>query len=173
MVQEAKDLRLADLLPYGWKALQDTSSDAKAGSAVGYRTDGFDLEGWWLTKGCDEPAGGGMLPRWIVSAELRHRDTGDLWTAVSCHAPPPRYSELQPGFNANVAKVCRNHPAPVVGTDANMDLARFADALGPGFTGYGEGGIGLVSERTLEAVMVDYTGEEGGATDHPSVSADV
>ena len=169
MLQEVKDILVADLVPDGWKACQDTTSDAKAGASVAYRADTIALDGWWLVKGCDAPDGGGMLPRWIMCADLTH-EAGDVFTAISAHAPPPRYSELQPEFNAQVAYVVADSRAPVVGADANMDIDKFAKALGPDMTAYGkQSGICLVTALPLSDVEQDHYGENAGWTDHPAV----
>lgn len=167
LLQECKDLTLADLLPAGWTSLQDTSSEAKAGSCIAVR-EGIDVGRSWLVKGCGEPPGGGMLPRWIACAQLNPGD--DEATAISAHAPPPRYSGLQPEFNANVADVVNANPRPLVGADANMDIDKFAKALGPGMRAYGkQSGICLVSSVPLTDVEVDSWAEKYDASDHPCV----
>jgi len=173
LLQECKDFRLADLLPAGWRALQDSSSEAKAGSAMAVSS-GFSVESWWMVKGCDAPAGGGMLPRWLCCAELTH-DSGTELAPISCHAPPPRYSQLQPGFNAAVAQVVSQYPkTSVVGADANQDITKFAKALGAGMKAVGkQSGICLVSALPMAAVVQDSWGQTQGMTDHPAVSADV
>jgi hypothetical protein len=169
MLQEVKDFWVADVLPEGWKVCQDTTSDAKAGAAVAYRAETVTLDGWFLVRGCDAPKGGGMLPRWIVVADLDH-DGGGLFTAISAHAPPPRYAELQPEFTAQVAHVVAQSRAPVVGADANMDIDKFARALGPGMKAYGkQSGICLVTASPLTDVEQDHYGESEGWTDHPAV----
>ena len=169
MVQEAKDFRLADLLPAGWKALQDTSGDAKQGSAIAVDTSALAVDRWWLVKACDAPAGGGMLPRYLCCAELAHT-SGQSLTAISAHAPPPRYDHMQPGFNSKLAQVCDDYPDAVVGADANMDIDKFAQALGPGMRAYGkQSGICLVSALPLSDTSQDHTGEAAGQTDHPAV----
>jgi hypothetical protein len=167
-LQEVKDFSVADRLPAGWAACQDTSSDAKAGAAVAYRTSSVDCLSWWIVKGCDAPAGGGMLPRWIVVADLDHDDRSV--TAISAHAPPPRYSELQPGFNAAVSTIVGAEPSPVVGADANLDIDKFARALGPGMVAYGkQSGICVVTALPVTDVEQDPWGEHEGFTDHPAV----
>ena len=49
LVQEAKDLDLGELIPDGWRALQDTSSDAKAGSGI-LVSHAISVERWWLRR---------------------------------------------------------------------------------------------------------------------------
>lgn len=170
LLQEAKDFTLADLLPAGWRSLQDTSSEAKAGACIGVRTDAITVARSWLVKGCDPPPGGGMLPRWIAVADVRHPDSGEHFTAISAHDPPPRYSSLQPGYDQNLAKVCQTNPNPIVGADANQDIDGFARKLGPGMKAYGkQSGICLVTAGPLEDVDLDSWPENYGASDHPCI----
>jgi hypothetical protein len=168
LVQEAKDLRLADLVPAGWMALQDTSSDSKAGSGILVGS-GITVDDWWLVKGCDAPPGGGMLPRWLCCAEVTH-DAGQL-VPISAHAPPPRYAGMQPGFADAVAAVVADYPqTAVVGADANQDIDQWARELGSGMVAVGkQSGICLVSRMPFTDVDLDNWGEQQGATDHPAV----
>jgi hypothetical protein len=168
LVQEAKDLRLADLVPAGWMALQDTSSDSKAGSGILVGS-GITVDDWWLVKGCDAPPGGGMLPRWLCCAEVTH-DAGQL-VPISAHAPPPRYAGMQPGFADAVAAVVADYPqTAVVGADANQDIDAWARELGSGMVAVGkQSGICLVSRMPFTDVDLDNWGEQQGATDHPAV----
>lgn len=168
LLQEAKDFRLADLLPAGWRALQDSSSDAKAGSCMATGP-GVVVGDWWMVKACDAPADGGMLPRYLCCAELAAED-GRQVTGISAHAPPPRYSSLQPGFNQALAGVVGQYPDAVVGADANQDIDSFAKALGKGMRAYGkQSGICLVSALPVSDVKQDSYGESAGMTDHPAV----
>ena len=168
-VQEAKDFVLADMVPDGWEAYQDTSSDAKQGSGIAVASS-VQVDKWGLVKGCDAPQGGGMLPRWIVWAEARWEDTG-VFTPISAHEPPGRYSELQPGFTNNLQKVGNSHPDPVIGCDANMPINTLAKQLGSAYKAVGEGIIGLLSKSPLTDVTVDKTGITDNQTDHPAVAA--
>jgi len=173
LLQEAKDFRVGDLLPSGWKALQDCSSEQKQGSAIAVLASAVTVQRWWLVKACDAPAGGGMLPRWLCCAELSC--DGEPITAISGHAPPPRYSELQPTFNAAVSRVVADYPqTALVGADANMDKDAFAKALGSGMKAVGkQSGICLVSRMPFADVVQDSYGQSGGHTDHPAVWATV
>jgi hypothetical protein len=102
-------------------------------------------------------------------ADLDHDDRS--LTAISAHAPPPRYSELQPGFNAKVAAIVEDEPDPVVGADANLDIYKFARALGPGMVAYGkQSGICVVTALPVTDVEQDHWGESEGFTDHPAVA---
>lgn len=169
LLQECKDFTLADMVPPGWDTYQDTSTEAKAGSCLAARIDAVTISRAWLVKGCGEPPGGGMLPRYIATGAMR-TDTGEGFTAISAHAPPPRYSGMQPGFNAALADVCAANPRPIVGADANMDIDKFAQALGPGMRAYGkQSGICLVTADPLADVDVDDWPEGYGVSDHPCV----
>ena len=170
LLQEAKDFVLADLVPDGWKAMQNTSSDAKAGSAIAVNSDVITVHAWGLVKGCDAPQGGGMLPRYIVWSECRWEE-GGMFSPIAAHEPPGRYSELQPGYTKKVQTVANSHPDPVIGADANMDIDTFAKQLGSGYKAVGEGIIGLVSKSPLTDVEIDKTGVADNQTDHPAVAA--
>lgn len=170
LFQEAKDFRVSDVIPSGWTDYQVTSSEAKAGSAIAVGP-GWTLGESWQVLGCGEPAGGGMLPRWITCAEVIG---GDPLTAISAHAPPPRYAELQPSFNAALSGVVGATVAPVVGADANMDKDAFARALGHGMVAVGkQSGICLVTALPMADVDTDDWAEEYGQSDHPCVWATV
>ena len=173
LVQEAKDLDLGELVPDGWQALQDRSSDAKAGAGILLDTTSVAVDRWWMVKGCDAPAGGGMLPRWLCCAEVTH-ESGEL-VPISAHAPPPRYSGLQPGFADAVARVVADYPqTALVGADANQDIDQWARELGSGMVAVGkQSGICLVSRMPLGDVELDSWGENQGMTDHPAVWATV
>ena len=131
LLQEVKDFKVADLLPSGWKAYQDTSSEAKAGSAIAVQTASVSVDKFWLVKGCNPPPEGGMMTRWLACAQVRYEE-GGVFTPISGHAPPPRYSSIQPEFNANLKKVVDSNPDPVVGADANQDIDKFANQIGSG-----------------------------------------
>lgn len=173
LVQEAKDLDLGELIPDGWRALQDTSSDAKAGSGI-LVSHAISVERWWLQKGCGAPAGGGMLPRYLCCAEVTHESEQRL-VPIAAHAPPPRYSGLQPEFADSVAAVVADYPqTALVGADANQDIDAWARELGSGMVAVGkQSGICLVSRMPLGDVELDSWGENQGMTDHPAVWATV
>jgi len=159
------------LPPSGWRAYQDTSSEAKQGSCLAVKTSAVKVDKFWLVKGCDPPPDGGMMTRWLACGHARFNN-GNLFTVVSCHAPPPRYKELQPGFNANVKKVVDNNPDPVVGADANQDIDKFANAIGSGMKAVGkQSGICLVAKSPLTDVKQDNWATNNQASDHPAVWA--
>jgi hypothetical protein len=132
MLQEAKDFRLADKLPGSWKSLQNTDTEAKAGSCIGFDTDVWKVEDHWLTKACDEVKGAdGMLARYIQTAILTHRESGKQAQPMSCHAPPPRFQDQRlDQFVTNLRKALGQVGKPVVGMDANFDVADVADKEG-------------------------------------------
>jgi hypothetical protein len=176
LVQEAKDVTLADVLPDGWVALQDTTSPATMGSAIAYRREtvwaGSDplhlVEGsspFWLGRRV------GMLTRYIATAHLQERATGEWRFAVAAHMPPLRFKFLQPGMTRRLRKVLKGHPHAVVGIDANQPLTRLADRLH--MRSYGKGIVGLLFGSGLQVSggAIDHYGERHGYTDHPSVSA--
>lgn len=168
-VQEAKDFKLADMVPDGWEAYQDTSSDAKQGSGIAVAPS-IKVDDWGLVKGCDAPEGGGMLPRWIVWVQGRWEDEG-AFTAISAHEPPGRYDHLQPGFTNSLQKLANSHPDPTIGVDANMPINTLAKQLGSSYKAVGEGIIGILAKTPLTDVEVDKTGMQEKQTDHPAVSA--
>lgn len=168
-VQEAKDFVLRDLVPDGWTAYQDTSSDAKQGAGIAVAST-VKVDKWGLVKGCDAPQGGGMLPRWIVWAEARWEE-GGVFTPISAHEPPGRYDHLQPGFTNNLQKVANSHPDPTIGVDANMPINTLANQLGSGYKAVGEGIIGILAKTPLTDVEIDKTGMADNQTDHPAVAA--
>ena len=93
-VQEAKNVRLRDILGDGWAVRQDTSSDDRQGSAVVIRKSAVksigDLQ---LVKGvdandCDSPEGG-IMTRWIAQVDVELPNNRWVRTA-SLHMPPAR-----------------------------------------------------------------------------------
>jgi hypothetical protein len=156
LLQEVKDFKVKDLLPSGWKCFQDTSSDAKQGSALAWQTSTITVEKTWLVQGCPPEPNGGMMARWLACGQMRYRG-GGVFTTISCHAPPPRYSSMQPGFNANVKKVVDSNPDPVVGSGMK--------AVGK------QSGICLVAKSPLTDVKQDNWATSNKASDHPAVWA--
>jgi hypothetical protein len=169
LLQETKDFTLKSLLPSGWKAYQDTSTEAKKNSCLAVNTATVKVDKFWLVKGCDPPPGGGMMTRWLACAAVRWKG-GGVFTPISGHAPPPRYSSIQPNFNASLKKVCESNPDPVVGADANQDIDKFAKAIGSGMKAYGkQSGICLVAKSPITDVVQDHWAENNKASDHPAV----
>lgn len=181
LVQEAKDVVLADVLPAGWVALQDTTSPATMGSAICYRIATVRgpkaphlIEGsspFWQGRRV------GMLTRYIACAHLQDRATKEWRFAISAHLPPLRFAFLQPGMTRRLRRLLKGttpghwaHAHAVVGLDANQPLTRLADRLG--MREYGKGIVGLLVGPGLriEAGEVDPWGIDHDVTDHPSVT---
>jgi len=175
MVQEAKDMDLAHTLPEGWAHCHDTSTEAKAGSAIGVDKAKWRVIKWWLVKGCPPPPGGGMLTRYICVAVLEHKESGLQFSAMSAHEPPARYAGMQPQFTANLKAAKEKEKAAgrrvIVGTDANMPLDDLAKQIGG--KGYGKGIVGLVTGQPITDLKVRPWGVDRGMTDHPAVTAKV
>jgi hypothetical protein len=170
LVQEAKDIRLADILPVGWVALQDTTSPDTMGSAICYRRETVRVGTAGLKLHYGSPATKGMLERWIATAPLCDRATKEWRFAVAAHLPPQRFSFLQPGMTKRLRHVVKDHPHAVVGLDANQPLTKLADRLH--MRSYGQGIVGLLVGSGLRAttVDIDHWGIQHNATDHPSVN---
>jgi len=171
MLQEAKDFRLADLLPGSWKSLQNTSSDSKAGSCIGFDTDIWKCEDHWLTFACDEVKGSdGMLARYIQTAVLIHRDSGKKAHAMSCHAPPPRFQDQRlDQFVANLRKAIHKVGKPVIGLDANFDVKDVADDEGLTIR-HVQDIIWIATNLRHKDTITRGWGPEHGATDHKALT---
>jgi len=93
-VQEAKNVRLRDILSDGWAVRQDTSSDDRQGSAVVIRKSAVKSIGeLQLVKGvdandCNSPEGG-IMTRWIARVDVQLNNGRWIRTA-SLHMPPAR-----------------------------------------------------------------------------------
>ena len=84
---EAKDFTVADFLPAGWTSLQDTSSEAEAGSCLAVNGAKVSVAESYLILGCDEPKGGGMLRRYLAVAECHEVATGKQFAPIADHWP--------------------------------------------------------------------------------------
>jgi hypothetical protein len=168
MLQEAKDFVLADKLPKGWKSLQNTSSEAKAGSCLAVDTDVWRVEDHWLDFGCDEVKGE-MLARWIATAKLTHRASGKVAFPMSCHAPPPRVQDQRlDQFADNLVRARNKVGKPVIGLDANFDVADLARTVG--LQVFHVGIIWIATNLVEHDTITRHWGEEHGATDHPGLT---
>lgn len=93
-VQEAKNVRLRDILGSGWIVRQDTSSEDRQGSAVVIRQSAVKAVGELvLVKGvdandCNSPEGG-IMTRWIAQVDVQ-LGNGRWIRAASLHLPPAR-----------------------------------------------------------------------------------
>jgi hypothetical protein len=127
-VQEAKNVRLRDILGDGWAVRQDTSSEDKQGSAVVVRKSMAKSVGdLVLVKGTDASScgapGEGIMTRWIARVDVQLNN--DRWIRASAlHMPPPR-CQNGPGSpyavmaDNVVAFVKRGGPLPILGADWN------------------------------------------------------
>ncbi len=93
-VQEAKNVRLRDILGDTWAVRQDTTSEDRQGSAVVIRKSAVQSIGELvLVKGvdandCDSPLGG-IMTRWIARVDVQLHN-GQWLRAASLHMPPER-----------------------------------------------------------------------------------
>ncbi|NVJ03799.1 endonuclease/exonuclease/phosphatase family protein [Myxococcus sp. AM001] len=91
-VQEAKYVRMREILGDGWAVRQDTSSEDRQGSAVIIRKSAVKSIGeLQLVKGVDASAcpGGGIMTRWIARVDVQLHN--NRWIRVaSLHMPPDR-----------------------------------------------------------------------------------
>lgn len=183
LLQEAKNVRLADVLPDGWISLQDTSGatqaerEAHMGAAIAVKDETVAVDSHHLTLGAKPYLPGsvarrvGMLPRHIAVASITERATGRPTTPISAHFPPPRFSALQPGFEKRLRAIAARHRSVVIGTDANQPVAELADRMGLHCAGRGI--VGLLSTETLHGEQVRPWGIRQHVTDHPAVLATV
>ncbi|RKG75822.1 endonuclease/exonuclease/phosphatase family protein [Corallococcus exercitus] len=93
-VQEAKNVRLRDILGDGWAVRQDTSSDDRQGSAVVIRKSAVkSIDDLVLVKGTDASdcgtQGDGIMTRWIARVDVQ-LNNGRWIRAASLHMPPER-----------------------------------------------------------------------------------
>lgn len=167
LLQEAKDFKVKDCVPSGWKAFQDFSSDAKAGSAVAVNTSVVEVSGSNLVKLCDPPPGGGMLTRYGMVVQAKGI------SFMACHNAPQRYDSQWNQFINNTQDVIGNNADIVIGMDANMPIATMAKKLGMGIHAYGTDIDGLFTKRQVTNVKTDTFGEKKNYTDHPSISGTV
>lgn len=170
LLQEAKDFTLADKLPDSWRSLQNTTSEAKAGSCIAFDTDVWRVERHWLDKGCDEIPGE-MLTRWIASAELVHKASGKRAFPMSCHAPPPRYqAQRLDQFADNLRRALNAVGKPVVGLDANFDVRDVTNDV-PGVKVFHVETIIWVGSNLRHVKSTTrHWGQEHGATDHAGLT---
>lgn len=168
MLQEAKDFTLADKLPGSWKSLQNTSSEAKAGSCIAFDTKVWIVEDKWLTLACDAIPGE-MLTRYIQTAVLTHKESGKTVHPMSCHAPPPRYQKQRlDQFVKNLRKARDAVGKPVIGMDANFDVEDVADSAGLNI--YHVGIIWVATNLQHVKSTRRNWGLEHGTSDHPALT---
>lgn len=173
LVQEAKNVDLARVLPEGWVALQDRRDPGRAGSAICYDERYVAASDLVLRLGTRPWLGrrrAKMLTRWIATAHLTEIDGGEHFYFVSAHPPPPRYSWLQPAMNRRLRRLARHHPRIVLGVDANQPIDRLAKSLG--LTAHGVGIIGVLTGPKVRgrAEHVSTWGKRHDYTDHQTVA---
>lgn len=177
LLQEAKNVRLSDVLPDGWISLQDTTDAATMGAAIAVKDETVAVDSHHLALGAKPYLPGpvarrvGMLPRHIAVASITERATGRPTTPISAHFPPPRFSALQPGFEKRLRAIAARHRSVVIGTDANQPVAELADRMGLHCAGRGI--VGLLSTETLHGEQVRPWGIRQHVTDHPAVLATI
>jgi len=171
MLQEAKDFRLADLLPGSWKSLQNTSSDAKAGSCIAVDSDVWRVDEHALWFACDEVKGSdGMLARWLAYAEITHRETGKVCHPVAGHAPPPRFQDQRlDQWVHNLRRLLDKLGKPVVGLDANFDVKDVADDEGLTIR-HVQDIIWVATNLRHKDSITRGWGPEHGASDHKALT---
>ena len=176
---EAKDFKVADFLPDGWKSLQDTSTEAKAGSCLAVNTAKVTVVTSYLLLACNEPDGGGMLKRYLQVAECKEVATGEKFVPIAGHYPPGRYQkECGPEFTDNLRGAWDNNKTrrPMFGCDANMPIKDMAAKLNNA-KGYGTEVMGWCVWKG-DAISVDKTTVRGGVetegwSDHPGFQINV
>lgn len=176
-VQEAKNVHLAKVAPSGFTGLQDTTDAAHMGTGILVRDATVEVKQHGVTLGVKPFLRTGkrvkMLTRYIYSAHLVEKATGEGHHAVSAHFPPSRFSPLQIPYRRALAGVLHGHPRSVVGTDANQPITRVAGKLG--LKSYGRGIVGLLWGKGVKVSHGDVSrwGVEHKVTDHPSVAGTV
>ena len=176
---EAKDFKVADFLPDGWRSLQDTSTEAKAGSCLAVNTAKATVDESYLVLGCDEPKGGGMLKRYIAVAECHEKAPGTQFAPMAFHYPPERYQkECGPEFTDRLQATWDNNKTrrPIAGCDANMPIKEMAGKL-QNAKGYGTEVMGWCvwdgDAMKVTDTVVRGGVEDQGWSDHPGYQVNV
>jgi hypothetical protein len=180
---QPRPLDIAALVPAGWTAHQDTSSVARAGSAIILRDDVLRVrEGARLRlKVSARPWFRGarltMETRHMACLPVEHVPTEDPYFLVAVHLAPKRYKALWPRQIRRLRRVVRRRPNVVILTDGNMPAAELVERLNvPGLTWAGAEVMAVLwNNRHLEATAtaVDRWGQRHGSTDHPDVTAEL
>lgn len=173
-VQEAKNLRLADVVTRPVRALQRTRGQARRGSgfvARGVRTSRFRI----FLGGVSHVT----LPRWV--ARVRVTVAGKRLVVLSAHAPPKRggraaQDRFLRALKRRTDRLSRRGVAWVVCIDGNRDLVEVARYLGG--RAYGADGDRIVGVVVSPDVMVgdhgvDRFGDEHDLTDHLAPWVDI
>ena len=123
LFQEVKNVDLKNFFNLdNWKVLQNTSSKAKAGSAVVYRKSVVSKQ---VNRGLHigtRPHGKDILTRWINWVDVKLVN-GTVVRLASLHMPPARYPGLQDNMVRNTVDFIKKSPHPVlVGGDWNFKV---------------------------------------------------
>lgn len=131
---EVANIDVAKVLGREWDVAQDTSSWAKAGSAVAVRRERGRIKKWKLRLGVLAYLRGRradrMQNRYIVRAKIRiDPGTPHRWTCnvAAGHAPPKR--NFNPWWRVWMA-VARSMSVHLFGADWNMPRSRVRDMMG-------------------------------------------
>lgn len=158
-------LDLAALVPDGWAVWQDTTSPAKAGSAVLWRTATMDARAPRRLVEMS-PANQHVRARHLAAVDLNELATGDGRTYAAFHAPLPK-TGLQDEFYTNLRTWALANPKAVLGGDCNRRPGAVGELLGRASTG-GEV-MGLFWPSGVVGVVAGPTHRSG--SDHPIIRA--
>jgi hypothetical protein len=157
---------LAALLPAGWATMQDTSSAARAGSAVCWRTETVVHHGDGLVSLSRK--GVGVRERFLAHSLLEDKATGDIRNYGAFHAPLLTTGR-QAEFYRNFREWLVEHPNAIVGGDGNKRPAKVGELLGR--VAVGAEVMALVVPHGLP---VTFTAEHlEHMTDHPVIRGNV
>lgn len=183
LVQEAKKIRLRDLLPAGWATMQRVRSSSTRGSAVNWH-EPLPILRARLRLGA-LPIGRGRVARMEVRriAFVDRELNGHPITVVAAHYPPLRYRFLWPQYDRRLARLIRRKLRAgrqvIVGMDGNAHPAEVANRLlarGVRVSSVGDGhidGFVFTSGLKVSAPVVSDWGIRNRLTDHPSVTVTV
>lgn len=174
-----RPIDIGALLGQGWQVAQDTSTSAKAGSVVAWRTDVLTAYRKPALKLLtDEVVVGGKVrvrTRYLMVQSLKVNATGEKYRFAAGHFPPNDGPEWRATWPAGIARVRSVRARPllpplVAGFDRNDDIHEFADDVRMLAEGRGIVGILRAPKRVrLVSTWVDTVPKEQGWTDHNDV----
>lgn len=191
-IQEAKRIRLRDLLPANWYTNQRVRTQSTRGSALCWRAGTFDyppksrMKMGALPVGIDhgKPRVAKMLPRRIIVTKVILN--GKKVALIVCHYPPLRYEWLWPQMDRRLARIVRQCVkegyAVRIGADFNQNPHAVAAALnwrlgnGVRLRALSDGkidGFLLPANTKIASRGADTYGKDNGLTDHPSYTIEV